>query len=376
MNARERLLAIAALGAVVLAGLAVMAYQFFLVPIDSRKMALRTLQDDLGKKQERIEQITTQRAKLTAWRQLSLPGDVEFARREYSKYLVNLLTSSHFAPGATVSPKAADARTNTQQPGVRRAEPVYTRLVFDVKGQASLDNVVDLLQRFYHTSLLHKIDKLQVRKPVVVNNQQRSNELNVEMQIEALVLNGADKRAYLLPGVERPLLALDTIATWGGGPSGFALLPWTVGLTGPLGPRRLAGGEREYAAIAGKNIFYGAAPVAERKDSIDVTQFVYLTDITRNDRRAEAQLFDRYNGRAYRLRDSVGFNAFRIRDDEGETQVQATVVRIEDSDVIFKVGEKFYSLHIGDNVQEALRRPLKAEQLKNLGLTAASASPE
>ena len=62
MNARERLLAIAALAAVVLAGLGIMAYQFFLVPIDNSKRALRTLQDDLAKKQERIEQIQAERA--------------------------------------------------------------------------------------------------------------------------------------------------------------------------------------------------------------------------------------------------------------------------------------------------------------------------
>ena len=109
---------------------------------------------------------------------------MDFARREYAKYLHQSLSSSHFAAGATVTPKAADARTNTLQPGVRRAEPVYTRLVFDVKGQATLRGLVGLLQRFYHTSLLHKIDKLQVRKPVTLNNQQRTNELNVEMQIE------------------------------------------------------------------------------------------------------------------------------------------------------------------------------------------------
>ena len=50
--------------------------------------------------------------------------------------------------------------------------------------------------------------------PNVANGQQqqRANELNVRMTIEALVLTGADKRDYLIPGVDRSSLALYTAA--------------------------------------------------------------------------------------------------------------------------------------------------------------------
>src|SRR5207244_1945591 len=119
--------------------------------------------------------------------------------------------------------------------------------------------------------------------------RQRANELTINMTVEALVLTGVDKRDHLLPGVDKHLLLQDVVTTLEGGPAGFALIPWAIGITGPLGPRHLAPEHREYAAIGGKNIFYGAAPVDRRRDSIDVTQFVYLSEITKTVSRTEAK---------------------------------------------------------------------------------------
>src|SRR5262245_8508521 len=105
MNTRERILAIAVLSAIVLAGLAVMAYQFFLVPLEDRKRSLQSVQKDIDEKHVRIDAILAKRAKLNVWRHLSLPADLGQAKRQYGTYLDNLLTRSRFAPGRSITPK-------------------------------------------------------------------------------------------------------------------------------------------------------------------------------------------------------------------------------------------------------------------------------
>lgn len=377
MNARERFLAIAVLATVVLAGLAVMAYQFFLVPLKDRERSLAAVTKEIEAKQQRIDEIQAKRVKLNAWRQLSLPADISQASRQYVSYLENLMTRSRFAPGRSITPKTESARTGVLQ-SARRTEPPFTKLVFDVTATATLDNLMDLLENFYHTSLLHKIDKLTIQRQVTGGTsggqQQRSNNLNIRMTIEALVLSGAEKRPDLMPSLDKNLLLRDVVIAMSRGPAGLALLPWAVGITGPLGPRRLAADAREYAAIAGKNIFYGAEPVERKRDAIDITQFVFLTDITKTVSRTEAMLYNRYMNRPMRLRETPGWNTFIIKDDDDEPLVQATVLRIDHRDVYFKVGEKYYAIHMDQSIQDAMKRPLKGEEMKVLGVAATTTS--
>ena len=109
-------------------------------------------------------------------------------------------------------------------------------------------------------------------------------------------------------------------------------------------------------------------------EKIEATEFVYLTDITHTGNKAEAFLFDRYNNSKTRLRASAGFDSFRVRDSKGETLVQGKVVRIDDRDVIFRAGEKYYSIHVGQNLLNTLKHPLDPSQLKELGLNGSSSN--
>lgn len=368
MNTRERVLAVAVLAVVCLAGTVVMAYQFVVTPIDERKASLRGLQADIDTKSERIAQVQMQKPKLELWRQLSLPADVDMARREYERELNTLMKRSRFANGSfTVTPKPPDTKTSPTI-GMKK-EPIYTRLAYTVQAHTSLANLVDFLERFYRSGLLQQIKSISITRPVTASGpQQRSNILDINMNIEALVVAGAEKRPTLYPRIDRRLLALDLGVAIRGGPTGLALVPWAIGPAGPLGSTRLALPDREYAAIAGKNIFFGPPPPRERTNAVDVTEFVHLTDITRNERKTEAFLYDRYNNRTTRLRASAGFNAFRVLDNDGEVLVQGTVVQVEEREVVFKVGEKYYTIHVGQSLQEVLEKPLKDQQLKDMGI--------
>jgi hypothetical protein len=41
---------------------------------------------------------------------------------------------------------------------------------------------------------------------------------------------------------------------------------------------------------------------------------------------------------------------------------------INELDLIFEASEKYYSIHVGDNLLEAMKRPLSESRLKELGL--------
>src|SRR5437870_3406532 len=79
MNARERILAVAVVGLVIVAGLGVVFYQFYLSPYRARQANLERLRKEGETKQARISEIAAQRAQLERYRQQSLPADLDVA---------------------------------------------------------------------------------------------------------------------------------------------------------------------------------------------------------------------------------------------------------------------------------------------------------
>jgi len=385
MSVRERFLAVGVLGFITLAGVALMVSQFIVKPLRDRSNSIGTIKNRIDEKEARKLKIESNKQKLELWRKQSLPADIGLARLEYEKYLRQLFSQSGFEGSSfSVTPGNLDARTAFTAAG--KKEPDFTRLTFSVEANGELADLVDFLERFYRTPLLHEIKSMNISRPINAepnpgaafgrrNQQAPKNELKVKMNIEALVLHEADKRNKLLPGVDRQLTAADVLATLCNAPSGFALLPWAVGPTGPAGAGLLAVPSRDYASIPGKDIFYGPATTAELVTAkFDTLDHILLTDITFNGR-WEAFLYAKFNNTKTRLRDSAGFDSFRIRDDKGEVLVQGKVVRFVDTrELIFSSGDKFYSLHVGQNLEEALRHPLDASQLKELGLTVATSN--
>lgn len=368
MTARERVLSAGVLLTVTLAGGAFLLYQFLLVPLRERDATIESVRDDLDKKQQRVREVMAARPKLDRWRSLSLPADTDLALREYEKELSELLRSSGFAVGSfSVVPKPVDAKTAPAIPG---KGPVYTRLTFTVMAHGSLANLVHALEGFYRTGLLHQIKNLSIQRPLT-GGEQQGGGLDINMTVEALSVAGGGNRPYLLPNVDPRLVVLDAVAGLRGGPAGLALAASAGSPTGPVGPRLLARPERVYEAVAAKDIFLGrqeqAAPAA-RGEEIVLTRFVHLTDITHNGPRAEAFLYDRVHNRKTRLRAEPGFDSFRVTDDEGEPVVRGKVLRVEERDVVFLAGDKHYALHVGQSLEDAMRKPLSSEDLRARGV--------
>jgi hypothetical protein len=370
MNPRERILAMAVLFIVVLAGGAFLFHLFFLAPLSERAASIASLQLDIERRQERISQVEADMPRLERARFLSLPADVDLARRDYEKFLSQLIFESDFTPGSiTVTAKPADSKNAPQIVG---KGAVYTRLSFSVNGHGKLASLVKFLEKFYRTGLEHQIKSLAISRPLTANPQQGADELDINMTAEALILAGAEKRNQLMPGIDRRLAMVDVCLGLAQLPVGLGMLAQTAGPTGPNGPGVLAEPARNYDAIAKRDIFFGEPPQAPPGETVDVTRYWYLTDITQNERRWEAFFYDRYGPKRTRLRTESGFDSFQIRDEQGETKVRGRIVRIDPRDVIFKANENYYSMHVGQSLEESLRTPLSTSALKSLGLVAIS----
>src|SRR5262249_33960086 len=149
-----------------------------------------------------------------------------------------------------------DNRAGTAQ--ADKAMP-YTKLSFNVRVHATLSSFLKILEKFYRTGLLHEITVLSIQKPISGDPQTKPGDLDISLTVEALCLDGAEKRTTLLPVVDTRLLAADVFCRLRGGPLSLVGPAFAAGLSGPRGPGKLAERPRKYVVIAGRNVFLGNA---------------------------------------------------------------------------------------------------------------------
>ena len=254
-------------------------------------------------------------------------------------------------------PKQPETRTS---PTFVNKKPVYTRLPFTVTAEGDLASLVDWLERFYKLRLLHQIRNLTVQLPAGADSNARrgSNNLVITMTLEALVLDNAETRKTLAPETPVDL------------------------------PPLLAQPERQYASIAGKNIFYGSAPrqVATTAPTVDVMPFIKFDGVSHDGSVAIATLWDQYHNHDYRIspRSTGGYRVevsyyingrkrelrsgrnLEIHDNAGEIERLWEVIRINDRELILRDEEQYYRLHLGQSLADMV--PLKTDEVKALGI--------
>jgi hypothetical protein len=173
MNQRERILAIAvgALGVIFVAqyGLTSLRSGF-----DRKQKELENLQKEVDNKRSQVNEGIIALRKLKEVTPSSLPKDPEKARFDYNKWLQEVVHSRGFT-SATSS--------------VLTAAPIagaYTRYKFNVAGQGSLEQIVDLVYTIYQQNYLHRISKLSI-KPTL-----EMGRLDFSIDIEAAALFDAE----------------------------------------------------------------------------------------------------------------------------------------------------------------------------------------
>jgi hypothetical protein len=194
MQQREKILLIAACGAVaVWIGLPVVQ-RIFVTPIEERQATLAVLGEEVAERTSEVVQIKNAGASLKRWRERSLPPVPLDAQRLYQAWLTDLAQLAGFR----------DLRV---APG-RRIEraSVYTSSLVILEGKSTLAQVSDFLRKFHRTDLLHRIVSLNLDSPADTGDP----KLEFSLVAEGISLAGTPPREHLFP---RTILKTDFRST-------------------------------------------------------------------------------------------------------------------------------------------------------------------
>ncbi|MCS7237655.1 MAG: hypothetical protein NZ899_05215 [Thermoguttaceae bacterium] len=242
---------------------------------------LRQLRANLAQQVARLEtRVARQKkleAQLEAFKQRSLPGNTAVARSVYGHWLLELAKKSGW-------------QNTYLDSGDSRAAGFYSSFRFNLKGDARWEGLARFLYGFYSADYLHRIRLLTLQP------KERSDQLEVNLSVEALALEEATSKENL---PERP-------------------------------PRSLpAGDERAYSdLLARRNIFAPYSPPRETPSvrvvntppptpppppPFDASRFAFLTGIVGPPDQLEAWILSRTEGKTYVLREGESFQIGLLR---------------------------------------------------------------
>jgi hypothetical protein len=245
-----------------------LGWQTLGVPLRDYGYQLEDLRGKVMDKQLEIARVRNERIALERFEALSLPANPQ---DQYVQYLWELLGRHGFykpglSPGTTnvktlPAPKGAPA-------GAKKEEKVYTTLSYRVDGTVSLANLAAMFKEFSEAPLLQRIKSMTIRPAEKSGDGETKKArpkksdflLAVQMEIEALLVEGAQQRPNQLIGPDERLLEINTVTNlFGQLPGALSLTPWIVGHTGPLAQALAAKakGQRDYALIDRDNVFLG-----------------------------------------------------------------------------------------------------------------------
>ena len=374
MTQRERqmVVVVACLGGFLLMVFALLAFQGVLdywQQLDGQIVALRR---QVTARQTELKRLLQAQRELNHWRAISLPPDRTVASGQYRAFLVDL-TRQH---GLHLPNPIADSGLRTT---AARTGTTLTPLTFQLTVEGTLARLIGFLEDFYSFNLPHLIRELRI----TTRGTSTDARLEAFLRIEVLSLPDAVNRDWLVAVPDQRLVAVEVLTALRHGPIGLAIAPWLVSPNGLYGESRLAQRflpQRDYDQLAAKNVFAGLTPPPSEQPAESTAgdpqtlRFVQLTSITENFITVEAFLRNRLTNRFIRLRREGGFNTFTVRDSEGREVLKGRVVRIGRRSLVFQANDKYYDLHIGQFLSQALEQPLNAERLRALGLADATAA--
>lgn len=182
MTKREKILAAAVLGLLVLWGARVLLGRSADL-IDRREAQLLEAKKQLFDAEMALARGHQAVKKLEAWQDQSLPADRDVTMSLYRSWLLERCKSA----GLTVDDVKPDARS------ARTA--AYSSVGYAVEARGSLQSVASLLYEFYRSNLLQQITRLRLRP-----SPESGGQLSVSLRVEALILPGATNTDKLPDG--------------------------------------------------------------------------------------------------------------------------------------------------------------------------------
>jgi hypothetical protein len=284
-------------------GLFLVVRGLFLGPLEAQASQVRALTSEIASKQKQMEDIFNASSRLAEWEKLSLPGDEGVAQALYQDYLFKLMRVCHFE----------DPQVSADQLQKNKA---FTSVPFTIRGRVSLENLTEFLYRFhaFEPKVMHQVRSLTIGQP-----DNKSKNLSVTIIVAAIALDGAPKRASLVPdGEDLGQATIEDI---------------------PL---------EKFALISKKNIFEPfrePAPPRERDTGpqVDAPRFVVYSGCTQSGREPEGWIYDRLNN----------VNTFvRAGDDLAIAGLKAKVVSVAASNIVLHMDDKEWTLKLGKNLRE------------------------
>jgi hypothetical protein len=260
-------------------------------PLDARHAKVARLKSEVSKKQLYLRQARKAAQRLERWQAESLPSNLEFAGSLYQEWLLEQVR------------KAGFKTSNVDSGAPMNRKGIYQVLPFSIRGRGTLEQLTLFLYAFYRADHLHQITRLNLT-PLP-----KSNELELALAIEALVLPTADRADKLASGTSKRL-ASDELAA--------------------------------YRPIVDRNLFGQVAA------GLDPADFAYLTAILMVDGTPQAWVTVRTTGQILKLRPGDNFEVGQFR---------GSIVEINSPDIIIDADEEHWLLTLGEKLSQATALP-------------------
>lgn len=173
MQKREKILGAVACGLVLAVG-GNYVYGKLSDSYNLRVGQIESLNSKIQDKEFEIQKGFRARKQLNSWNKTSLPSNSQLAATLYQNYLVSLLDETGMD----------EVDVGANRPVSRGG--VYQLLAFNIRAQGTLQQLTDLLFKFYQAGHLHQITNLTA-KPI------ENSKLDINLKIEALSLAKADQ---------------------------------------------------------------------------------------------------------------------------------------------------------------------------------------
>jgi len=339
--------------------------------ITERQEKITKLQADGLSADLRLARFLKMKRQVDSVRSTALPGNVAVATNVYKGFLRELLLKNKFEVKQFTD--QANMTRTAITPGARGQQgPTVNVITCTVTAEVTLEHLVNFLQDFYRFNIPHEIRGFTV-VPLGKGNEAK---LAVEMKVDVLSISGVPDRESVFAVPTVPVSAWETIAALGRAPTGLAVglsqfAP--AGLYGGAKLASLAHPHRVYRGMLDKNVLSGlvARESLPSKDAGPKPDYAILKDtslmsITANNIAEKAELRVWPTNKYVSLRAEGGVNAFEVKDANNKVVLKGKVLLIKPRDVVFESAGKVYIVHVGQKLDDAMKRELTSEDLKSI----------
>ncbi len=257
---------------------------------EAKELEKKNLEKKLKESDKKLEQAVKLGTELEGFEKQSLPSDTVLASSLYRDWLLKLLEYTKFG-----DPKVYSSNPVSRKGGVKA-------ISFSVSGKGTLDQLTNFMFEFYRADFLHLI------RSVGLNPSKSSNQIDIRISIETLVLPKATNKGSLNNGVADALASLELV---------------------------------DYAAIANRNLFGGGSEM----DDVNQT---YLTAVPSVDGKKEAW---------FTIRSTDKIKKIKVEEPLEVGTFKGKVLEINDNDVIIESNGERWLVAIGENLDEAYALP-------------------